>query len=146
MLQERRAAFCDLDQTPGFVGVTDYIPTLLSHGTLYMMGDPERVLVGDEELVSQGLDVYGHGPAAPAWGGGAWAGLLEKHKKDLAGNTINACVFASIIGFVMRVAVPVPSPTSLSELQPVALGRPPAEARDDDMEGGRKRARAAEEI
>ena len=149
VLQERRVASCDLDQTPGFVGVTEYVPTLVWHGTLYMMGDPERVFVGDEELVSQGLDLYGHGPAAPVWGGGAWAGLSETNKNDLAGKTINACLFASTIGFVMPVAVPVPSPTSLSELHPVPLGRPAAkarDARDDGREDGRKRTRVAEEI
>lgn len=88
------------------------LPTLIGHGCIYGLGI-NRCLLGDELLATQGLDLFGvassadtPSPSRPPWGN-AWSELSEARKKDLCGNTIHGEVLMSIIGFIIRVSMPV---------------------------------------
>ena len=100
----------DLDQNAGYSGVSDLIPSVPTHSSLYSR-QKGRLLTGNECLASYGENLYHHscGPESllPR---GLLDSLTEKQKQFLCGNSWHIPIFGQFIMFSLAHVRKIPKP------------------------------------
>jgi len=93
----------DLDHNPGYggMGISNELPTLISHGE-YFSFSLARPLIGDEFFLAQGFPVHGFGPFPEILADcfSDW-GLTDAQIKDLAGNSVHLHVVYCLLLWIL---------------------------------------------